>query len=190
MSAPRYRPATAADAAAIGDLHADSWRRHYRGAYADAYLDGDVVTERRAVWSSRLAASVGADADAGVGPSGTHTVVAECDGRLVGFVHVVLGDDPVWGSLVDNLHVARSQHRSGIGTQLLARAALAVDGPMYLWVLRQNTAAQQFYLAVGGECVGSATVSAPGGDPARLVGTPEKLRMAWSDVTGLDMRRR
>ncbi|GLL01072.1 GNAT family N-acetyltransferase [Dactylosporangium matsuzakiense] len=179
MSTVRYRLATADDATAIGALHADSWRRHYRGAYADAYLDGDLVTERRAVWSARLAA-----------PAGTHTVVAERDGCPAGFVHVVLGDDPIWGSLVDNLHVVREQHRSGIGTQLLARAAAAADGPMYLWVLRQNTAAQAFYRAVGGASAGSATVAAPGGDPARLVGSPQKLRMAWADVTALVRRRR
>ena len=31
------------DANAIAALHADSWRRHYRGAYSDAFLDGDVA---------------------------------------------------------------------------------------------------------------------------------------------------
>ena len=50
------RPAGLPDAAQIAELHAASWRRHYRGAFADSYLDGDVVTERRTGWSSRLAA--------------------------------------------------------------------------------------------------------------------------------------
>src|SRR6188768_3459087 len=40
------RPATAGDAGQIAALHADSWRRHYRGAYSDAFLDGDVLTDR------------------------------------------------------------------------------------------------------------------------------------------------
>ena len=39
----RFRPADADDAAAVAGLHADSWRRHYRGAFSDAFLDGDVV---------------------------------------------------------------------------------------------------------------------------------------------------
>jgi ribosomal protein S18 acetylase RimI-like enzyme len=30
-----YREATANDAEAIAELHAESWRRHYRGAYLD-----------------------------------------------------------------------------------------------------------------------------------------------------------
>ncbi|MDQ3147017.1 MAG: hypothetical protein M3R01_08840 [Actinomycetota bacterium] len=29
-------------------------RRHYRGAYSDAYLDGDVLADRLAVWTGRL----------------------------------------------------------------------------------------------------------------------------------------
>jgi hypothetical protein len=38
----RYRSACASDAAAIAALHADSWRRHYRGTYSAGFLDGDV----------------------------------------------------------------------------------------------------------------------------------------------------
>src|SRR6266545_1171398 len=50
----RFRLASPADAKAVADLHADSWRRHYRGAYSDAFLDGDVVADRLAVWTARL----------------------------------------------------------------------------------------------------------------------------------------
>ena len=42
----RFREATRADAMAVARLHAESWRVHYRGAYRDAYLDGDVVEDR------------------------------------------------------------------------------------------------------------------------------------------------
>jgi len=173
----RLRPAGVDDADRIADLHADSWRRHYRGAYADSYLDGDVAADRRAVWSARLAAQ-----------AGTATTVAELDGRLVGFIHVVFDDDAVWGSLIDNLHVAHDQHRTGVGTRLLARATEAVIGQatsnaMFLWVLRQNAAAQQFYRASGAVCAEAATVSPPGGDVSRLNGAPVKLRMAWSDAS-------
>jgi hypothetical protein len=73
--------------------------RHYCGAYSDAFLDGDVVADRRSVWSSRLSASSGGGA----------TVVAEGDTGLAVFAHVVFDEDSGWGSLVDNLHVA--QHR-------------------------------------------------------------------------------
>ena len=173
---PLFRPAEAGDADRVAALHADSWRRHYRGAYTDAFLDGDMAAERRAVWRARFAA-----------PAGTRTILAEHEGRLAGFAHVVFDDDATWGSLVDNLHVAHDQHRTGVGTRLLALAADAVleraaGRGMYLWVLRQNTAAQGFYLACGATCVETSTASPPGGDPARLVGTPGKLRMSWPDA--------
>jgi ribosomal protein S18 acetylase RimI-like enzyme len=167
------------DAARIADLHADSWRRHYRGAYADSFLDGDVVANRRSVWSGRLAA-----------PSNSETILAENGGRLVGFVHVVFDEDPAWGSLVDNLHIVNDQRRHGLGTQLLRQAASAIVGrtaepAMFLWVLQQNTAAQRFYLAQGATCVETAIVAPPGEDPANLNGTPYKLRMAWKDANRL-----
>jgi GNAT superfamily N-acetyltransferase len=179
MMSPRFRTGGADDADRIAALHADSWRRHYRGAYADSFLDGDIAADRRAAWSARLAA-----------PAGTETVIAEHDCRLVGFVHVRFDNDPACGSLVDNLHVVHDLHRTGVGTRLLGRAAHAVvdraahDG-MYLWVLQQNTAAQRFYRAAGATAGETATVSAPGGDPSRLNGSPRKLRMVWPDAAEL-----
>jgi ribosomal protein S18 acetylase RimI-like enzyme len=176
MTTLRFRSATVDDAEQVGGLHADSWRRHYRGAYADSFLDGDVDADRRSVWAARLAT-----------PAATATVLAERDGRLVGFVHVAFDNDPRWGSLVDNLHVLTSEHRSGIGRQLLTRAAQAVidqasSDAMYLWVLQQNTAAQAFYRATGAEFVELAPVPPPGGDATRLVGTPKCLRAVWPDA--------
>jgi hypothetical protein len=55
----------------------------------------------------------------------------------------------------------------------------------YLWVIEQNTAAQQFYQALGGTRVENAVVSPPGGVPARLNGSPRRLRFAWPDSASL-----
>jgi len=175
-----YRAATAADADAVAALHADSWRRHYRGAYADAYLDGDVVTDRRRVWTARLAA---ASDDA-------RTIVAESAGRVIGFVHVVFDDHPTWGALLDNLHVTFERKRQGIGARLMVRAGRAVaearpGSLLYLWVLEQNSAAQAFYESLDGRCVERDQVDPPGGDPTRLAGTPWKLRYVWTDPAAL-----
>ena len=112
------RSAGPTDADAVAALHADSWQRHYRGAYADTYLDGDLEVDRRAVWSERLAQ-----------PSPwARTVLAKADGEFVGFAHVVLRDDPVWGALVDNLHVRHDQKRRGIGRRLLGAVAVPWQG--------------------------------------------------------------
>lgn len=174
-----FRPAAAEDAEAVARLHADSWRHHYRGAYSDEFLDGDVAAERLEVWTERLAAP---------GRS-TATILAEEGDHVLGFVHVVLDDDPEWGSLVDNLHVTRPRKRRGIGRALMAEAAHAVlahgGGGVYLWVLEQNTDAQAFYAARGGRCNGRRLVRAPGGIAHRLNGSPSALRYAWADPTVL-----
>ena len=113
------------------------------------------------------------------------TLLAEEDGELLGFVHVVFDDDQTWGSLVDNLHVTATHQRGGIGTRLLSEAASIVagrgHGGLYLWVLEQNTPAQAFYAARGGRCVGRDRVNPPGGIPRRLNGSPAALRYAWPD---------
>ncbi|MFC6021125.1 GNAT family N-acetyltransferase [Plantactinospora solaniradicis] len=198
LSTVSFRSAVAADADSVAALHADSWRRHYRGAYADAYLDGDVLTDRRTLWSSRLAApgadrvTILAEAEAGAEAGAGAEVGAEVGvgTGIVGFVHVVLDDDERWGSLVDNLHVTRGRQRHGIGTGLLTRAARAVrdqgaTAAMYLWVLEQNTAAQDFYAAHGGKPAERGFARSPGDVPGRLNGRPAKLRYVWPDVRDL-----
>jgi ribosomal protein S18 acetylase RimI-like enzyme len=171
-----YRGGVGADAAQVAGLHAASWRHHYRGAYSDEYLDRDVFSDRLKVWIARMARP----------PAGQFTIVAESDGQMVGFVHTVLGADPLWGALIDNLHVTYELKRHRVGSNLLQMAARTIierrpSSGMYLWVLEQNGAAQRFYEARGGRSVDRDLVAPPGGDPARLNGTPTKLRYAWSD---------
>ena len=141
-----FRQASIPDVEAIAALHTESWQRHYRGAYLDSFLDGDVLTERLAVWRARLKA-----------PSAAHfTIGAFKSDALVGFVHMILDQDPHWGTLLDNLHVTHRLKRHGIGRRLLTEAARELvqrcpaDSRFYLWVLAQNTAAQAFYAACGG----------------------------------------
>ena len=179
----RLHHADAGDAERIAALHADSWRRHYRGAFADAFLDGDLDADRFAAWAERLQTQDGR----------TTTILAEGDGALVGFIHVVFEADPRWGALIDNLHVTSARKRAGIGTRLMAQAAEAVTargpGGLYLWVLEQNTPAQAFYETVGGRRVERVLTEPPGGDQARLNGTPASFRYAWpTPAVLLDLR--
>jgi len=165
------RHALLSDAPAVAELHADSWRRNYRGAYLDSYLDGDVETDRLEVWIDRLSLI----------DTGRFTLVAEEDGVVVGFVHTILDEDPVWGAYLENLHVAHHLKARGIGRRLVAAAAreLVERRPasgLYLWVLEQNTAAQAFYEALGGERRGRELRGPfPGG------GQAFGLRYAWPD---------
>ena len=180
----RFRHAEPTDAGPIAALHAESWRRHYRGAYSDTFLDGEVAAERLALWSEQLRARC----------PDQLTIVAEEAGSLVGFAHVVLDEDARWGALLANLHVAHTHQRQGIGSKLMALAARsAVEqrpaSGLYLWVLEQNLPAQRFYEAQGGRRVGRDLVQAPGGGPGRLSGSPAKLRYAWSDPARLIVAR-
>jgi GNAT superfamily N-acetyltransferase len=171
----QFRLASPSDAEAVATLHADSWRRHYRGAYSDVFLDGDVRADRLVVWTKRLR-----EPDR---PS--ETIVAEDrDGRLVAFAHTVFEDDPCWGALLDNLHVVYGEKRRGVGSRLLAltaRAVLERGTGLHLWVLEQNVDARAFYAARGGRCVERALVPPPGGIARRLNGSPVGLRYAWAD---------
>jgi GNAT superfamily N-acetyltransferase len=126
------------------------------------------------VWNERLAQP----------RPGARTILAEDDGGLVGFAHVIADHDPTWGALLDNIHVAYANKRAGVGAQLFAHVfAVAAsghgEGGLYLWVLEQNTAAQAFYEALGGSPGDRAVVDPPGGVPSRLAGSPYKLRYTW-----------
>lgn len=172
----QLRDATTRDVDSIAALHADSWRRNYRGAYSDAFLDGDVLADRLSVWTNRL---TGPDRRAS-----QCTIVAEREGAVVGFAHTILEYDPRWGALLDNLHVTHELKGHGIGTRLMAETAQAVierapSSGLYLWVLEGNVAAQAFYEARGGACVGREVSEPPGG------GTVTGLRYVWTDPSVL-----
>ena len=174
-----FRAAGPDDAVAVAALHTDSWRRHYRGAYSDAFLDGDAGEFLRQVWTERLSTPQPL----------ARTILADYDGQLIGLAHTILDEDPGWGAFLDNLHVVHGQKRRGIGTRLLALTRQAVrnwspSSGLYLWVLEQNSDARAFYSAQGGVCVERDDVPPPGGDPARLTGNPMGLRYVWRDGPG------
>jgi len=178
---PCVRLARPEDARAVAELHAGSWRRNYRGAYSDEFLDGDALEDRLTVWGKRLAD----------GDPRRVTLLAE-RGCLIGFANTLLDDHASWGALLENLHVAERRRRTGVGSLLLTRTAEAAlerrpGAGLYVWVLEQNTAAQAFYEARGGRRVERAAVTAPGGVASRLSGAPFKLRYAWADA-GLLLR--
>jgi ribosomal protein S18 acetylase RimI-like enzyme len=174
-----YRDANESDTEAIAALHADSWRRHYRGAFLDSFLDGDVLPERIAVWRQRLSQSH----SAGI------TVVADVRNSVIGFLHMILDQDPKWGTLLDNLHVVWHLKGNGIGRRLMQEGAerLLQRGRrnFYLWVLDQNVAAQRFYVSQGGSRVETCLRGPfPGG------GHAPAHRMAWADACVLPSFRR
>ena len=176
----RFRAACAGDAHTVAMLHADSWQRHYRGAFSDAFLDNDVAGYLLPLWTERLA----------MPNPRARTILAMRAGAVVGLAHTFLGEDATWGAFLDNLHVVHGLKRQGIGTRLLALTGQAVldwspSSGLYLWVLEQNSDARAFYSARGGICVERNEVQPPGGDAARLNGKPMNLRYVWRDPSKL-----
>jgi len=167
----KTRMAVAADAVAIANLHAQSWRIAYRGMLSDEFLDKHVVGERTALWQERFR----------VPAANQYVLVAEVDGAMTGFACAYGGEDQEWGSFLDNLHVTPERKREGIGSTLMqdvARWSLKSwpQCGMYLWVLESNMPAIQFYEKLGGRLAGEGKWNPPDG------GAYRKLRYAWDDL--------
>ena len=149
-----YRQALLTDAQQIAHLHADSWRRTYRGLFSDTFLDHEADTERTHTWTARLQTK---RADQCV-------YVMDHEGFIIGFVCVYGNEDASWGSLVDNLHVNHNWRHQGIGTQLMHHALQWLHNhyptsDVYLWVMERNLIARQFYEKLG--AVNAETVNKP-----------------------------
>ena len=103
---------------------------------------------------------------------------------VLGFVCVLLDEEPEYGALLDNLHVAPDQHGSGIGRRLMACAAhwvsaMQPDWPLHLWVYEQNSKTVAFYRKTGGTAVDQRVIVTPAGNRATV------LRFEWRDPAHL-----
>ena len=159
----------------IAQLHANSWKQHYRGILSDDFLDNRVETERMKVWQDRFSS-----------PALNQRVsIAKEDDGIVGFACLFLDDDPTFGSLIDNLHVVPRRQKSGIGRRLMKNCAdiIQLEGTikkMYLWVYDSNKNAQKAYESVGGKKV--ETVEKETEDGLRVL----VCRYSWDDLSGFN----
>lgn len=170
-----YRAAIQSDAERIAVLHADSWRRTYRGMLRDDFLDGEVESNRLGVWNDRLA-RIRTD---------QFVLVAENKQQMLGFVCVCGNEDPHYGSLIDNLHVAHAHQREGIGTLLMRHAGYWLTQHygqygVYLWVMEANQPARRFYEKLGSTNAGVIDKPNPAGG-----GSAPNCRYIWSSPEGL-----
>ncbi|MEM8483900.1 MAG: GNAT family N-acetyltransferase [Bacteroidota bacterium] len=178
MSATKIRAGLSEEWPAIAQLHSQSWEIAYRDILSNAFLDNHVLANRMQYWETRFKAGI---------PDHTFIRVAEQGDRLVGLVCAVAGADPVWGTLIDNLHVLPGSQQRGLGRQLIQQAAqwvlgrpdvsVPTEAPMYLWVYRENVRARTFYEKVHGEAVEEKTEPQPDGSMAPIV------RYAWFTET-------
>lgn len=164
-----FRDADIADASAIASLHVASWRDAYAAILDPAFLAGPIEADRLDVWRGRLTNP----------PPGLLVQAALAPNQdLIGFVCAYRDQDPRWGSLVDNLHVAPGRRGGRIGERLLRGAARrliaqnAQEG-LHLWVFEANTAGLRFYQRLGGQVVGAERSEIPAADSKTV------LRVHW-----------
>jgi L-amino acid N-acyltransferase YncA len=135
------RPATAADAEAIGRVHAETWRAAYEGVLPEAAFD---VEARQRFWREAFARDR---------PSTSAVFVAELDGAIVGFAGVGASREAPGVGELFTIYVDPPQWGTGAGRALIARAeeSLAASGfaEAVLWVLEGNDRAERFYRAAG-----------------------------------------
>lgn len=169
-----YREATSDDTEQIARLHSLSWQQNYRGIWRDDFLNGPVVENRQQVWWKRLTQ-----------PSiNQQVIVAGREGTIYGFACIYADKDPVWGTLLDNLHVHAKQKGKGIGSSLIKSAARWAyhknpESGFYLWVLPQNSNARTFYENLGATNAELVSQECPDG------GFHPSYRYVWPNVLKL-----
>ncbi len=154
----RIRAALASDAQSIADIHITSWRNTYEKALTAHYLSDVVPKERNEVWTNRL----------DMPKPNQYVVVAEQDGGIVGFACAFAGENPKWGSYLDNLHVRKAHQSKGIGKSLLIEISRWCHqqepcGGMCLLVNQDNVKAQAFYKSFGARNAQKSVWNAPDG---------------------------
>ncbi|GAB3569104.1 GNAT family N-acetyltransferase [Spelaeicoccus albus] len=130
-----------ADGPAIGAVHVDAWQYAYADLMPAEFLAGLDAEERGKWWQRTL----------GLPPDGNTVLVAELDGRIVGFV--VFGeprdDVPAGTGEIAAINFAHDAWGSGYGSALFARAVQGLKARgftgAYLWVAAGNKRAIGFY---------------------------------------------
>jgi GNAT superfamily N-acetyltransferase len=142
------RTMTEADIDAVATVHVRTWQAGYAGIVPDTVLDNLDPAVNAARRRARPAIA------------GTHTLVVEEDGVIVGFTsfgpYRVQGREGEYDRTVGELYaiyVSPGRWGTGAGRALMdaARAGLAADGyPEFrLWVLEANDRARRFYQRAG-----------------------------------------
>lgn len=168
------RPAELSDFKAIAKLHVDNWRENYRGILSDNYLDNQVEKDRLTTWYRRMKSPV----------KNQTVTIATFDNMFAGFCCLYYDDDPIFGSLIDNLHVTSNLQRSGIGKMLVIDCARKVyekakKKSMYLWVYESNINARIAYERLGGTNFETIQKGNPDGTSSKT------CRIIWDDITRL-----
>jgi GNAT superfamily N-acetyltransferase len=163
------RPATRADATAIGRIDVECWQSTYAGLLPDKMLVGLSVADRRRVWTGQIARHPG------------DTIVGlDAFGRVEGFGNCgpCRDRDSGFAGEIFTLYVALDHQGKGIGRALLlglfAQHLARGQSSAIVWVLRENPS-RYFYERLIGKLVRQRTL--------RLSGAAvEAVAYGWPDL--------
>lgn len=149
------RWATADDARGVAVVHVDTWRAAYAGLIDQAILDRQSVEARTELWRTWIESSLDGRSTDAYGPVPHRLLVAEREGRIVGWASFGGGRDDgaeEFGELA-GLYAHPSAWSQGVGHALIVRVEdeLRAQGwtQAYLWVLGGNERASRFYESHG-----------------------------------------
>ena len=139
--APLIRDATREDAGGIARVQLESWRKTYRQHLPAEFLAGLSVERRKATWQEWLE-----------NPAAP-TLVAEVDGRIIGFVGVGPSRDEAGHAELYTIYVEPEHIGTGVGRALMQAGIERMRELGYeeatLWVLDGNDRAERFYAIAG-----------------------------------------
>jgi GNAT superfamily N-acetyltransferase len=140
------RPATSADADAIGRIQVETWRVAYAGLLPQATIDAFDVEGRQQMWREGLSRTP---------RPGSATFVALVDDEHVGFATVGSSPSEEGAGELYAIYVHPSSWGTGAGRALIEQSEASLRDSGFpralLWVLRGNERAERFYRAAGWE---------------------------------------
>jgi GNAT superfamily N-acetyltransferase len=140
------RPATSADADAIGRIQVETWTTAYAGLLPQETIAAFDVSARQTMWREGL--------DRTPRP-GSATFVALVDDEIVGFATVGASHSDDGTGELYAIYVDPVRWGNGAGRALIERAEASLRESGFpaalLWVLQGNERAERFYRAAGWE---------------------------------------
>lgn len=161
MSDFRIREPLRHEAAAIADVHIETWRQTYSGIFSENMWDATARERRLTMWQAICSSS----------RSDWTTAVADRNDVIVGFAHAASSteEDAPCERVLWCIYLLAEAHGCGAGQQLMN--TVVGDGSAYLWVLESNERARAFYTKNGFTPDGAARPIefAPGHNEIRMV---------------------
>ncbi len=174
------REAKLNDAAAIAQVHVDSWQTTYRGILPDDYINRQSYERRKSNWENSLNVSTEIETDYFI------YVAENPAGKIVGFVNGGLNrnSNSIYQGEIYALYILATYQRQGIGRNLVQRIAsqLSQSGltSISVWVLADNPAIK-FYQSLGGQQVAQKIIKVNGIEFAEIA-------YGWNDTQDLNIK--